>query len=227
MPTSSSSRSRCDVSWAVARWVSVAGLEQSFGGRRDATPAGVATLRQVHGRRLYDVTDSRSAETEGDGLATVQRGSLVGVWTADCVPVHLVAPRGGVAAAVHCGWRGTAAGMIPAALEFFGRRYGIPPSQVEAALGPAIGGCCYEVGLEVRAAFRSRVGQPLGEVGFTVRGDRLVLDLRTFLVAELAGFGVAHVEIVGPCTACHTDLLYSYRKEGSTGRQLSWIGWRA
>jgi YfiH family protein len=214
------------VSWAVARWVSVAGLEQSFGGRRDATPAGVATLRQVHGRRLYDVTDSRSAETEGDGLATVQRGSLVGVWTADCVPVHLVAPRARVAAAVHCGWRGTGAGVIPEALELFERRYAVSSSEVEAALGPAIGGCCYEVGGEVREAFRSRAGQPLGDVGFTTRGGRLFLDLRIFLAAELAGLGVAQVETVGPCTACHTDLLFSYRKEGSTGRQLSWIGWR-
>ena len=57
-------------------------------------------------------------------------------------------------------------------------------------------------------------------------GGRLFLDLRVFLAAELAGLGVAQVETVGPCTACHTDLLFSYRKEGSRGRQLSWIGWR-
>jgi copper oxidase (laccase) domain-containing protein len=116
--------------------------------------------------------------------------------------------------------------MIPAALELLAQRYGAPPSEVEAALGPAIGGCCYEVGGEVHDAFRARAGQSRGDTGFTTRGGSLFLDLRAFLTAELADFRVAHVETVGPCTACHTNLLYSYRKEGSTGRQLSWIGWR-
>jgi hypothetical protein len=116
---------------------------------------------------------------------------------------------------------------MPAALELFERRYGVSSSEVEAALGPAIGGCCYEVGGEVREVFRSRAGRPLGDVGFTTRRGRLFLDLRTFLAAEIAGLGVAHVDTVGPCTACHTDLLFSYRKEGNTGRQLSWIGWRS
>ena len=214
------------MAWEVARWGEVFGLTQGFGDRREIPPPGVRTLRQVHGRQLYDARDVRSGESAGDGLVTVVGGPLVGVWTADCVPVHLVAPRARVAAAVHCGWRGTGAGVIPAALELFERQYAVSSTEVEAALGPAIGGCCYEVGGEVREAFRSRAGQPLGDVGFTTRGGRLFLDLRIFLAAELAGLGVAQVETVGPCTACHTDLLFSYRKEGSTGRQLSWIGWQ-
>ncbi len=212
--------------WIVARWAAVTGLEHGFGRRGDPSPSAVTTLRQVHGRRVHDVKDVRAGESEGDGIVSADDGTRVGVWTADCVPVHLVARNPRAAAAVHCGWRGTAAGMIPAALEALERGYGVSPASIEAALGPAIGGCCYEIGTEVRDAFRSRVGRSLGDVGFEERGGRLFLALRRFLAAELAIFGVAQVETVGPCTACRTDLLHSFRKEGGSGRQLSWIGWR-
>lgn len=216
---------RCDVGWTVARWKAVSGLEHCFGGRDERPPPGVATLRQVHGRRVYDVEEVRGDGFEGDGIVTSVADARVGVWTADCVPVHLVARQPRVAAALHCGWRGAAVGMIPAALEALEGSYGLLPSHLEAALGPAIGGCCYEIGAEVRDAFRSRVGTALGDAGFEERAGRLYLDLRTFLTAELAALGVVHVERIGPCTACRTDLLHSFRKEHGSGRQLSWIGW--
>jgi hypothetical protein len=214
------------MSWSVSRWQRVGGLEQRFGDRIEALPRAVATLRQVHGRRIHHLDDA-SDGSEGDGLVTDRPATLVGVWTADCVPVHLVAPGARIAAALHCGWRGSAAGMIPAALELLERRWNVRSGEIEAALGPAIDDCCYEVGDEVRSAFVARAGLRLGSVGFQARGHRLYLGLRSFLAAELQAFGVAHVERLGPCTGCRTDLLYSYRKEGKTGRQLSWIGWQA
>jgi YfiH family protein len=211
------------VAWQVARWAAVPGLEQRFGDRSDVPPPGVTTLRQVHGRHVFDVSEV-DAGAAGDALITRQAQALVGVWTADCVPVHLLARQAGVAAAVHCGWRGTALGIVAAALQTLQRRYDVAPADVEAALGPAIGGCCYEVGEEVREVFRTNA--PVSDAGFTVRDGRLFLDLRVFLAAQLGDLGIAYAETVGPCTACRTDLLFSYRKQGSTGRQLSWIGWR-
>jgi YfiH family protein len=210
--------------WRVERWRDVAGLMHGFGGRADAVPAGVRTLRQVHGRAVWRADDLPDPAPEGDGLALSGLGQ-VGVWTADCVPVLLLARRARVAAAVHAGWRGSAAGVVGEALALFSRLWSVPASEVEAALGPAIGGCCYEVGDEVRRAFVARLGER-GTRGFGERGGRLTLDLREAIAAELADLGVSHMEEVGPCTACSGELLFSFRRERGPGRQLSTIGWR-
>ena len=213
------------MNWRVDRWRRIAGLEHAFGDRLAPPPAGVKTLRQVHGRRVID-DGALGEETEGDGIASDRAGALLGIWTADCVPVLVVAPAARVVAAIHCGWRGSAAGIIPAALDLLARRWSVLPADVEVALGPSIGGCCYEVGEEVREALVVRAGNKLGNSGFGMRGERLHLDLRSFLAGEMQELGVGHIETVGPCTSCRTDLLYSYRREGKTGRQLSYIGWR-
>ena len=216
------------MSWRVDRWTKLEGLAQRFGDRLEAPPTSVRTLRQTHGRVVRIADEEAGDDAAGDGLVTDRPGVMIGIWTADCVPVHLVAPRARVAAAVHCGWRGSAAGIIPAVLDLLERRWGVKANDAEAGLGPAIGGCCYEVGEEVRGAFVARAGARFGEVGFATRGGRLFLDLRGFLEEELRGLGLARVERVGPCTACRPDLLHSYRKHGGgAGRQLNWIGWLA
>jgi polyphenol oxidase len=107
------------------------------------------------------------------------------------------------------------------------RRWNVRAATLEAALGPSIGGCCYTVGEEVRARFLARAGEKLGQEGFRERDGGLFLDLRTFLGAEFASLGVARIHTVGPCTACRTDVLYSFRRGSGGGRQLSWIGWTA
>jgi YfiH family protein len=215
------------MAWRVARWSSIPGLEQCFGDRRDLPDRAVTTLRQVHGREVHAVGDVVDGETPGDGLVACSPSSFVGVWTADCVPVHLLAPDERIAVALHCGWRGTASGIIPEAVAFLETRWGIPATRVEAALGPAIGGCCYAVGEEVRNRFVERAGGELGAVGFRTRAREIYLDLRAFLAAELTGLGVSRVFRVGPCTACRTDVLHSFRAAPGSGRQLSWIGWRS
>jgi YfiH family protein len=216
------------VAWQVERWRTIDGLEQSFGGRLEDDPEGVTTLRQVHGRAVFVAAEVVSRQTPGDGLLVDRPGCRVGVWTADCVPLHLVAAGRRVAAAIHCGWRGSAAGILEEAIGVLERRFAVRPADLEAALGPSIGGCCYTVGSEVREAFVARAGARLGGTGFEEQMGTLRLDLRTFLAAELADLGVGRVERVGPCTSCRTDLLHSYRREPqTTGRQLSWVGWRA
>jgi hypothetical protein len=216
-----------------ARWESVAGLRHGFldgtesarrlealGGGSGAPP--LLLPRQVHGARV--VTATRGATPpEADGLVVGTAGQLVGVVTADCVPVLLVDLRRRVAAAVHAGWRGAAAGVLEAALGHLVRA-GCRPGDVEAALGPAIGGCCYEVGPEVAAAFRARTGHAT-TAAWSVRRGRDHLDLRTAARALLLDGGVGGVEVLGPCTACG-DGYCSYRRDGrGAGRQLSFIGW--
>ena len=212
------------MSWTLEAWRTIDGLEHGFGGRDESNPKDVATLRQEHGRIVHDASEIVPGES-GDALVVSNPGMMVGVWTADCVPVLLVSPSSRVAAVAHSGWRGSLAGIVEATLERLARGCGVRPRDLDCALGPTIGGCCYEVGSELRDAFVERHGAS-AERSFEIRGGRLFLDLRTFLESRLHALGVNRVERVGPCTGCRTDVLYSYRREGPTGRQLSWIGWK-
>lgn len=215
-------------------WAGVPGLRHGFldraesaGGLAAAVAAAGAALpldvpRQVHGARVLPA--AAGERPEADGLVTAAPGRLVGIVTADCVPVLLVGRDVRVAAAVHAGWRGAAAGVLEAAVaEMTGS--GAAPGDIEAAIGPAVGGCCYEVGPEVRDAFEARTGRTTA-VAFTASaGGKYHLDLRRAVAILLAAAGVGSTAELGPCTAC-TPAYCSYRRDGSgAGRQLSFVGW--
>ncbi len=187
------------------------------------SPASASCVRARCTGRVV-TADAGAEAPEADGLVTASPATHVGVVTADCAPVLLVAPPRHVAAAVHAGWRGAAAGIVEEALAHLRRAFGVEPRDVRAAIGPAIGGCCYEVGADVRAAFARRSGDATA-AAWRVAGDRLLLDLRTAVVALLARAGVEDAAVVGPCTRC-TPEYCSYRRDGAeTGRQVSFIGW--
>jgi len=185
-------------------------------------PLPILVPRQVHGT---DVVEALPGDApRADGLVAARRGLLVGIVTADCVPVLLVDRRRRVAAAVHAGWRGAATGVLESAVECLGRTAGTPAADVEAAVGPAVGGCCYEVGPEVLEAFRARSGD-VTVPAWSERGGRRHVDLRVAASLLLAAAGVPSVEVLGPCTACDRRY-HSYRRDGAgTGRQLSFVGW--
>jgi len=218
-----------------APWAGVPGLRHGFldrdecaADRWDAVLARIGTRlpivvpRQVHGTR---VARAVAGETpEADALVIGDGGLLVGVVTADCVPVLLVDRARHAAAAVHAGWRGMSAGVLEAGVDHLVRLFGSEPNGIEAAIGPAVGGCCYEVGTEVRSAFEARRGAATGDA-WTSRAGRDHVDLRVAARLLLAAAGVAAAEILGPCTACDTGY-HSYRRDGGrTGRQLSFVGW--
>ena len=213
-----------------APWNAAPGLRHGFldardSGTGDDWPAtlhrlGVdgtlVTPRQVHGTR---VVEARAGERlEADAVVASRGGVLVGVVTADCVPVLLVDRGRRIAAAVHAGWRGMAAGVVEAAVAAVGGR------AIEAAIGPAIGGCCYEVGAEVRGAFVARSGETT--LPAWLPGPRREhVDLRTAVRLLLAAAGVDATYVLGPCTAC-SGAHHSFRRDGPrAGRQLSFVGW--
>ena len=179
---------------------------------------------QVHGRLLASLSHEPDQTFSGtacvgtcDGLITAEPGAGLVVWTADCVPVLLAG--GGVVAAVHAGWRGAAAGIVPAAVRRFFVEYGIEPSSLTVALGPAVGACHYEVGSEVIASLHA-AGVPEKEWR---EHDRV--DLRAFLRAQLVSANVREeaVSLVGGCTACSAECA-SYRRDGArAGRQWSLV----
>jgi YfiH family protein len=166
---------------------------------------------QVHGTDLrdWDGPDPQNvyAEPGGkqlprvDGHLTSQRHLALLVLVADCYPVAL--SDGRQAAMLHCGWRPLAGGIVEKAVARFER----PPA---AAVGPGIGGCCYEVGPEVLTEFEQVPGA----------ADGRMLDLRRVIEDRLAAAGVTDVEHLDRCTSCHPDLYFSHRRDdGLTGRQ--------
>ena len=175
----------------------------------------VAALRQVHSARAVAVAGP-GFHGEADGLHTGEAGLALSVITADCVPVVVAGPGG--LAAIHAGWRGIAAGVVAAGLA------GFAPEELAAAqawIGPAIGPCCYEVGDEVAEAVAG-ASSP-GVVSPGPRG-RPHLDLRAAVAHQLAASGVPRVTLVGPCTRCEPELLWSYRRDGkAAGRNVAFV----
>jgi len=186
-----------------------------------ASSGQLLLLRQVHGARV--VPAPWAGAPEADAATADRTGLILGIQTADCLPALIVDPRRRVVAAVHAGWRGTAAGVLRQALRAM-VALGCQPKDLLAGLGPAIGVCCYEVGEEVRRAF----GAP-GRRFFQDRGSqRPHLDLRRANLAQLVEEGVPPERIsqAEDCTACRPDLYPSFRRDGrNCGRMLSFVGW--
>jgi polyphenol oxidase len=181
--------------------------------------AGLALMgRQVHGAtvQVRDTAPRDGAPLhEADAQVTSAAPLTPLVLGADCVPLVLTAP--GVVAAVHCGWRGVMGGVVDRALAAFRDR---PRAEVEAALGPGIGPCCYEVGDDVRGAFRAR---GLREA---VMERRLDLALAVRLELERLGLAAERIHACGLCTSCNPEVFFSHRRDrGVTGRQagLAWL----
>ncbi len=240
-PTSGSVVSSPARALIPASWPAIEGLVCGFGDRDSHAPAATLLLeQQVHGTRIVDAGETREAvlrrgddgfariAEEADALVAAGPGLIVGVRTADCVPLLLVAPRARWAAAVHAGWRGTLAGIAARAVEKAGEA-GIRPDELVAALGPSIGPCCYEVSPDLGEAFaRQGMALPTSSNGWADAGARPHLDLRAAnrLWLERSGVPAPNVESVGPCTRCRRDCYHSFRADpNSQGRQVSWIGW--
>lgn len=200
-------------------------LKQSLGLPRIT----ILTAKQVHGDTVLKVLHASAKQAGvGDGLMTDVPDLCVGVVAADCVPLLFVEPARKIAAAVHAGWRGTAAGIAPRAVTLMCETYGIDPAALHVAMGPSIGPCCYEVGPEVEAQIGANWSKELTHA-WKPDGAKGRLDLRAVNEAQLLGAGIprSHIQKIGPCTACNVDTYFSYRKEGRSGHQLSFIGWRS
>jgi len=180
-------------------------------------PGAPCWLNQVHG---VDVIDVGSYSTPPNADASVGRhpGDVCVVKTADCLPVLLCTHDGAQVAAVHAGWRGLAAGVIEAAVEAMDA----PPGEMLAWLGPAISQPAFEVGAEVREAFIGR--DPAAEAFFQANArGRWQADLYGLARLRLAGLGVGRVSGGGLCTYADSDRFYSYRRDGATGRLVSFV----
>lgn len=210
-------------------------------------------LRQFHSDVIHVAAAPSAGAPKADALITAAPGLLLGVQTADCVPILLADTRRRVVAAIHAGWRGTLARIAVKTLGRMSMEFGTRPRDVVAALGPAIGRECYEVGPEVAQAFAAQFSvaaewfdgsfdqlahgeEPLWLPWLTMMPPghvppppRVQLDLRAANRWQLidAGLLEKNIAVSDLCTACRLDLLFSYRREGANaGRLMAAIGIR-
>ena len=173
----------------------------------------VAWMEQVHGRTATVVDGSETGPAEAtDALVTAEPGLAVAVLVADCVPILLSDATAGVVGAVHAGRVGARVGVVPAALDAM-RSVGAEAHRIEALLGPAICGDCYEV----PAAMAEDVEKHLPGSACRSRKGTPGLDLRAGLWRQLADLGIGKIGVDPRCTV-EDKTLFSYRRDGSTGR---------
>jgi YfiH family protein len=211
----------------------------------------LVALRQIHSDLAHVISAPPPEPLQGDAMITRRPGLLLAVQAADCVPILLVDTVHRAVAAVHAGWRGTLGRIVVKTLGRMRVEFGTEPGDVVAAMGPAIGRCCYEVGFEVAQAFAGQFApaaewfdgpfddlvsgetQPflpwltMTPPGHSPPPERVKLDLRASNRWQLMDAGVAprNIAVSELCTACRTDLLFSYRREGPrTGRLMGAIG---
>jgi purine-nucleoside/S-methyl-5'-thioadenosine phosphorylase / adenosine deaminase len=222
--------------------------------RRFQTSVGVPnlpliTLKQIHSDVIHLFDSPSTDPCCGDASITNHPNLLLAIQTADCVPILLVDPKERAVAVIHAGWRGTLARIAVKTIGKMQMHFGTKPADLLAAIGPSIGPCCYEVGTEVATQFLSqfpdapnyfdefRTGDepnPIQWLNMMPPGHQsppkgVLLDLRKANRSQLlaAGLHPQNIHVSDLCTACHPDLLFSYRKQGPvSGRLLSVIGLR-
>ena len=182
-------------------------------------------LKQVHSARVAAVAEWRDG-LRADGLVTAAPGMRLAVKTADCLPILLADPRTRVVAAVHAGWRGSAAGIAGRGVEAMARLHGSRPEDIRAAFGPSIGECCFEVGPEVATQFSAWFPER-DDLGRKTRIDLPEANRRQLIGAGLRPGRIAHR---APCTVCGGALpgggeFHSWRRERQTGVRMHSLIW--
>lgn len=195
-------------------------LRHGFGTREDVLPLESPTyarLKQIHSGIVVEAREA-GVLGEGDGLITRQSGIELSIRTADCYPILLADPQHRAVAALHAGWRGTAAGIVATAIRQMTRLFGTKPAELVAAIGPGIGACCYEVGTDVASNF--------SEAEQSRKDGVVYLDLAAANHHQLAeaGLSLQNIELMGLCTFCEAGKFFSYRREKeNAGRMVSLI----
>ncbi|WP_029911296.1 peptidoglycan editing factor PgeF [Pelobacter seleniigenes] len=199
---------------------------RSFG----LSPHQLLTVKQVHGKDLLLIDEpnldlSHFLKVEVDAIVTNQPGIMIGILTADCLPILIWHKDLKAVAAIHAGWRGAANGIIAKTINTITSHFDCPASELRAAVGPGIGAHNYEVDRPVRDMFRKGSGFWKEISTETSLGHwQLNLPLSCQLQLEALGIAPQHIDVATECTCCHPELLFSHRRDqGVTGRQLGFI----
>jgi polyphenol oxidase len=199
----------------VPEWAKYEWLDHGFGTKAAAAPGNLAAIQQVHSAEVLVARDLGMNGT-GDALISRTGGIVAGVRTADCLPILLVDPVHRAAGAVHAGWRGTVQNITANAVAAMSAQFGTNPRDLEAAIGPGIALCCFEVGPEVAREF-----------GPWDSESKTHLDLQKANLERLRSAGLRTIHVADSCTFCGAQQFFSYRREGEkAGRMISYAGIR-
>jgi YfiH family protein len=171
----------------------------------------MATLKQIHSAFIHRV-QAPGLIGEGDGLLTDAPNTPVSIRTADCLPILLVDTNHRSVAALHAGWRGTAAGIAEKAISRMSAEFGTRAEDLIAAIGPGIGVCCYHVGEDVGKQF-GLTGS--GKINLAESNRRQLLT---------TGIPASQIDVLDRCTFCDAELFHSFRRDKErAGRMISFI----
>jgi|GEM_PF-30972 len=210
---------------------------ETLGAFLDIDPSKLVTCRQVHGDTVATLEAVPCAPPEADAIISLKHGVFPAVKTADCLPILLLDPVTGISAAIHAGWKGTVLRITRKVLRVLEGSFDVRPQDVIAALGPAIGPCCYEVDDKVldplakampgHERFVAVIRKRNGEDPAPVQSRRLNLaEANRFELVE-GGVLTSNIFSFGLCTACRPDLLFSHRRDGAlSGRHIAVVGFR-
>ena len=182
-------------------------------------------LKQIHSDKIlkYTAKEKSIKDEEGDAIITNEKDVIIGVFTADCVPVILIDEENQVMAAIHSGWKGTFDSITFKTIEKMKLEFNANESNIKAYIGPHIKKCCYEVSEELKFKFIDKKNTINKEELF----DGNNLNLEACIIDDLKSAGVQDYNInsLNLCTYCSDDIkLHSYRKsQGSYGRMFSFI----
>lgn len=185
----------------------------------------VIYLKQVHSDNIfvYKKDGPNIKDNEGDAIITNEKGVVIGVFTADCVPIILVDENKGVGAAIHSGWRGTFDSITFKTIKRMEEEYNIDVKDIKAYIGPHIRKCCYEVSEELKLQFinkKHNIDEKMLYEGRNLNLEACILD-----DLKRAGVCESNISTLGLCTYCDEDIkLHSYRKSaGAYGRMFAFI----
>lgn len=179
----------------------------------------ITYLKQVHSDKLFFVDRDNFMKVRGqcgDALITSDKGIAIGVFTADCVPIVLVDTLNKIVAVIHAGWKGTVLNITGKVLNYMIMNMKTEAKNVVAAIGPSIGPCCFEVGLDVAEKFNFAFENK----------NKFYVDLWKENIKQLTDYGVQEENISSSmiCTSCNSKKVFSYRKDsGNTGRMGTFI----
>ena len=201
-------------------------LARAFG----VTQEALVTVRQVHGCDILVIDEpnednSHFLTVECDAIITNQPDILIGVCVADCVPILLLDPDKQVVAAVHAGWQGTAATLVSKTVAAMKSQFGCNAATLQAAIGPCISQCCYEVDAPVKQAF-AQSGLVWDSLTVPSGDGKWRLDLAAANRVLLASAGIPEnsIQVADMCVCCQREQFFSYRRDnGETGRQMGFI----
>jgi YfiH family protein len=179
-------------------------------------------LNQIHREKILILKEpilTLPPPLEYDAMITSFSNQFLGILTADCIPIFVVDQRRKVIAAVHAGRQGTTLHITKKVLKKMEEEFGCSSEDLIIAMGPSIGGCCYEIDEKSFQSEWEPFSIPKGK-------GKWMVDLTRININQIKKEGVKEDQIfrIDLCTSCHNDLFFSYRKEGQTGRQLSFIG---